>query len=129
MAEERVIQVFCDQCSRGVLVWKESMYKCQRCGRQVCHSCFDATFRQCVECAKPQREEAEINRVMATQATVEEHRVLERRLKLQRVWTSILSIIAILAGAAVVTYILLHSNIRLPAPSMPAGRSTQTPGP
>jgi hypothetical protein len=40
-------------------------------------------------------------------------------------WTSILSIIAILAGAAVVTYFLLNSNFRLQAPSLPAGRSSQ----
>jgi hypothetical protein len=125
MAEERVIQVFCDICSRGVLIWKESMYKCQRCGKQVCHTCFDTSLKQCLECARPVREAEELNRVIATQATVEEHRVLERRLKLQRMWTSILSIIAILAGAAVVTYFLLNSNFRLQAPSLPAGRSSQ----
>lgn len=49
------VQVFCDICSRGVLIHKESIYKCKKCGKQVCVDCFDRGFIICKECAKPIR--------------------------------------------------------------------------
>lgn len=54
---QEVVQVFCQICSRGVIVRNESMFKCKACGREVCRTCFDREERQCVECVgerKPQ---------------------------------------------------------------------------
>jgi hypothetical protein len=45
-----VVQVFCQICSRGVIVRNESMCKCKACGREVCRACFDREERQCIEC-------------------------------------------------------------------------------
>lgn len=47
------IQVFCDICAKGVIVHKQSMYKCKKCGKQVCVVCFDRGLKQCLECANP----------------------------------------------------------------------------
>ena len=49
---EKVSQIFCPICSRGVLVENESMYKCKLCNRVVCRPCFDKEHRLCVECNK-----------------------------------------------------------------------------
>ena len=49
---QEVIQVFCSICSRGVLVRNESMYKCKKCGREICRGCFDKEHRLCLECVK-----------------------------------------------------------------------------
>jgi hypothetical protein len=45
-----VIQIFCHICSRGVIVRNESMFKCKKCGKEVCQVCFDRQARLCVEC-------------------------------------------------------------------------------
>jgi hypothetical protein len=47
---QEAIQVFCPICARGVIVRNESMFKCKRCGREVCRACFDRDERQCLEC-------------------------------------------------------------------------------
>lgn len=49
---QEVIQIFCSICSRGVLVRNESMYKCKKCGREVCRGCFDKEHRLCLECVE-----------------------------------------------------------------------------
>jgi len=124
MAEERVIQVFCDECSRGVLVWKESMYKCTRCGRQVCQNCFDTSLKQCIECCRPVREAEAVTRALAAKLTEEEQRAAEKRRRIQSTWTGILTIVAFVAAAALITYFLLtshfHLNVSDPFPGRPA---------
>jgi hypothetical protein len=52
-----VIQIFCPICSKGVLVRNESMYKCKKCGKEVCQICFDRQVRLCVECANEAKKE------------------------------------------------------------------------
>jgi uncharacterized membrane protein YvbJ len=126
MVEERVIQVFCDECSRGVLVWKESMYKCTRCGRQVCQNCFDISLRQCIECCRPVRDAEAVTRTLAAKLTEEEQRAAEKRRKIQSTWTGILSIVAFVAAAALITYFLVASHFSLNIPD-PFPRKTVQP--
>jgi hypothetical protein len=104
--EERVIQVFCDICSRGVLVWRESMYKCPDCGKQVCHACFHSPHRQCVECSRPQREAEEMSRIVARQAADEQEREAAKLRASNRLWMGIL------------TYFLLTSNFQFRVPDI-----------
>jgi hypothetical protein len=52
-----VIQIFCHICSRGVIVRNESMFKCKKCGKEVCQVCFDRQVRLCVECANEAKKE------------------------------------------------------------------------
>lgn len=54
---QEVIQIFCPICSKGVLVRNESMYKCKKCGKEVCQICFDRQVRLCVECANEAKKE------------------------------------------------------------------------
>lgn len=54
---QEVIQIFCPICSRGVIVRNESMYKCKKCGKEVCQICFDRQVRLCVECANEAKKE------------------------------------------------------------------------
>lgn len=116
--EERVIQVFCDICSRGVLVWRESMYKCPDCGKQVCSSCFDSAHRQCMDCSRPKREAEELERILVRQAAEEQEREAERIRRANRLWIGILSVVALVAAASIVTYFLLTSNFRLSVPDI-----------
>ena len=52
-----VIQIFCHICSRGVIVRNESMFKCKKCGKEVCQVCFDRQARLCVECVAEAKKE------------------------------------------------------------------------
>jgi uncharacterized membrane protein YvbJ len=52
-----VIQIFCPICSKGILVRNESMYKCKKCGKEVCSMCFDRQARLCVECVAEAKKE------------------------------------------------------------------------
>jgi hypothetical protein len=54
---QEVIQIFCPICSKGILVRNESMYKCKKCGKEVCQICFDRQARLCVECASEAKKE------------------------------------------------------------------------
>ena len=54
---QEVIQIFCPICSKGILVRNESMYKCKKCGKEVCQICFDRQVRLCVECANEAKKE------------------------------------------------------------------------
>jgi hypothetical protein len=54
---QEVIQIFCPICSKGVIVRNESMYKCKKCGKEVCQICFDRQVRLCVECAGEAKKE------------------------------------------------------------------------
>lgn len=51
------VQIFCPICSKGVIVRNESMYKCKKCGKEVCQICFDRQVRLCVECAGEAKKE------------------------------------------------------------------------
>lgn len=52
---QEAVQVFCQICSRGVIVRNESMFKCKACGREVCRACFSREERLCIECAGDSR--------------------------------------------------------------------------
>ncbi|MDP2807084.1 MAG: hypothetical protein Q8O74_02970 [bacterium] len=54
---QEAIQIFCPICSKGILVRNESMYKCKKCGKEVCQICFDRQVRLCVECASEAKKE------------------------------------------------------------------------
>jgi hypothetical protein len=116
--EERVIQVFCDICSRGVLVWRESMYKCPKCGKQVCHTCFHPPHKMCVECSRPQREADEMSRLVARQAAEEQEREAAKLRASNRLWMGILTAVAIVAAASIMTYFLLSANLQLRVPDI-----------
>ncbi len=127
--EERVIQVFCDICSRGVLVWRESMYKCPTCGKQVCFGCFDTSHRQCVDCSRPVREAEEMNRLLARQAAEEQEREAERIRRANRLWIGILSVIALVTAASIVAYFLLTANIQCSVPDIVPKKATEVEAP
>jgi len=55
---QEAIQVFCPICSKGILVRNESMYKCKKCGKEVCLVCFDRPARLCVECVSEAKKES-----------------------------------------------------------------------
>ena len=85
------VQVFCDICSRGVLVFKEPMYKCKNCGKQVCETCFSKDYKVCAECAKPiiteqlieKRKWEEANKRIQEQQEKERRRVEEEKRRVQ----------------------------------------------
>jgi hypothetical protein len=132
MPEERVIQVFCDGCSRGVLVWRESMYKCTKCGKQVCHACFDTSRRQCIECSRPAAEAALRDKALADKLAEDERLAAEHRRKMQSTVAGLLTALGFIAAAAVMTWLLLSGTIRLRIPGLtsprrpPAADSTPT---
>jgi hypothetical protein len=127
--EERVIQVFCDICSRGVLVWRESMYKCPDCGKQVCSGCFDGPHRQCMDCSRPKREAEEMSRLVARQAAEEQEREAARIRASNRLWIGILSAVALVTAASIVTYFLLTSNFQLSVPDIVPKKAAPTETP
>jgi hypothetical protein len=65
-------QVFCDVCHRGVLINKESLFKCVNCGRQVCITCWDGGYKMCSICSKPYRLEEQ--KVSAEKAKADEEK-------------------------------------------------------
>ncbi len=42
--------VFCDVCSRGVMLNWEHIYRCRLCSKHVCRDCFDAELKLCIDC-------------------------------------------------------------------------------
>jgi hypothetical protein len=112
--EQRPIQVFCDVCSRGVLVWKESMYRCPACGKQVCVDCFDRNLRKCHACAGPEREQLRLQRENAALLDEERRIAAMHARKLQATWGGILGAIAVVLGSALVTWLLLTGRCTLP---------------
>jgi hypothetical protein len=94
------------------------MYKCPNCGKQVCHACFHSPHRQCVECSRPQREAEEMSRIVARQAADEQEREAAKLRASNRLWMGILTAVAIVAAASILTYFLLTSNFQFRVPDI-----------
>jgi hypothetical protein len=127
MPEERVIQVFCDGCSRGVLVWRESMYKCTECGKQVCHACFDTSRKQCIECSRPAAEAALRDKALADKLAEDERLAAEHRRKMQSMVAGLLTALGFIAAAALLTWLLLSGTVRLGIPGLTTPRHPAAP--
>lgn len=69
-------QQFCEVCSRGVILGRESVYKCAGCGKIVCRDCFHPQQRQCDECFATSLEEQRRVRLVED---VESHRLEEEQ--------------------------------------------------
>ncbi|MDM7993542.1 MAG: hypothetical protein QUS11_09525 [Candidatus Fermentibacter sp.] len=67
-------QLFCEVCSRGVILGRESVYKCAVCGKIVCRDCFHTPQKQCDECFAAFLEEQRRVRLVED---VESHRLEE----------------------------------------------------
>lgn len=115
MPEQRPVQVFCDICSRGVLVWKESMYRCPGCGKQVCADCFDRKHRKCHACCAPEREQLRLQRENAALLDEERRIAAMRTRNLQATWGGIIGAVAFVIASALVTWLLLTGRCSLPA--------------
>lgn len=114
MSEPRPIQVFCDICARGVLVWKESMYRCPVCGRQVCVECFDRSLRKCAVCGAPEREQLRLQRENAARLDEERRLAALQARRIQALWGGIIGGILFIAGSGLVTWLLLTGRCTLP---------------
>ncbi|MCK5116888.1 MAG: hypothetical protein KAR44_09830 [Candidatus Aegiribacteria sp.] len=75
------VQIFCDICSKGVLVHKSSMYKCRVCGKQVCNSCWVSKYNKCRLCAKSEIEKENKIQEIKNKAVVRERENKERTRK------------------------------------------------
>lgn len=111
--EERVIQVFCDHCSRGVMVWKESMYKCQKCGRQVCASCFNRSLRECAACTTPDRDKSEITASGVHQVITERQKEYQRRRRRSELVWAIITVVVVLGGGALLAWLLVSGRLKV----------------
>lgn len=69
-------QVFCEVCSRGVLISREPVYKCRQCGKVVCRDCFHSPLRQCEDCYVASLEEQRRIRVVEDE---EDQRLLQEQ--------------------------------------------------
>lgn len=114
MDQQRPVQVFCDICSRGVLVWKESMYRCPACSRQVCAECFDRNLRKCAVCGAPEREQLRLQRENAAILDEERRIAAMHTRNIQATWGGILGAIVFVAASALVTWLLLTGRCTLP---------------
>jgi len=105
------------------------MYKCPDCGKQVCSGCFDSHHRQCMDCSRPKREADEMNRLMVRQAAEEQEREAERIRRSNRLWIGILSVVALVAAASIVTYFLLTANVHLRVPDIVPKKAAEVEAP
>ncbi len=74
-------QQFCEVCSRGVILSRESLFKCIQCGKVVCRNCFHAQQKQCDDCYAVFLEEQRKLRIVED---LETHR-LEEEQKLREI--------------------------------------------
>jgi hypothetical protein len=103
------------------------MYKCPKCGRQVCHACFDTSRRQCAECARPARETELRDKEVAERLADEKQRAEDRRRQWQNAVTGLLTALGFVAAAGVVAYLLLNGIIRVPIPGVSPARRPAPP--
>ena len=110
--EGRVIQVFCDCCSRGVMVWKESMFKCQKCGRQVCASCFNRMMKECASCTNPDSDKSEITQSGVHHVITERQKEYQaKRRKSELIW-AIVTVVVVFGGGALLAWLLISGRLK-----------------